>query len=472
MLPQAKKIILMGLGGFSKGSGITAAKFLLGKAPELIITDLKTEQQLAKQVKLINKLSAKSDTKLTWHLGGHQEQDFQTADWVVRNPDVPPSNKFLAVARERRIPIDNDVTIFLRFYGAKKVVGVTGTRGKSTTTALTHAMIKNGFPKAKLGGNIGHSPLDFLPKKFPVKNQPPVVLELSNFLLSDFPTIKMSPHIVVWTNLFPDHLNKYSSIKEYIDDKKNIFRFQNTADIAIFNFDNQITREIGTELKKRNKNKVLFFSLTKKQDYGAYIKDGWFIFATNDAEIKVAKTSATKLLGEHNQANILGAICAARGFGADWPAIQKAIKEFPGVPNRLEIIHRSAKLTVINDCTATSPQANIAALKSLPAKKIVLISGGNSKGSDLTEMAKFINERVKVVIAIPGNATEDLLSKIKSPKIKIQRVDSLKEATAIGLKSVAKGDYLLLSPGFTWLPLLNEFERGKRFRRLVKKMLE
>lgn len=462
----------MGLGGFSKGSGITAAKFLLDKMPELIITDLKTETQLSKQVKQINKLATKSGTKLIWRLGGHNENDFQTADWVIRNPDVPPSNKFLSIARKRQVPIDNDITIFLRLYGAEKVVGVTGTRGKSTTTALTHTMLKNQFPQAKLGGNIGRSPLEFLPKKLPEKNKPPVILELSNFLLSDLPTIKKSPHIAVWTNLYPDHLNKYPSIKEYIDDKKNIFNFQTADDTAIFNFDNQVTREIGTELKKQNKNHVLFFSLIKKQRDGAYIKGGWFIFATDGVEAKVAKTSATKLFGEHNQANILAAICAARSFGAGWPAIQKAIKEFPGVPNRLETIYHSAKLTIVNDCTATSPQATMAALKSLPAGKIVLISGGNSKGSDLTEMAKIISTRAKAIIAIPGNATEDLLSKIKSPKIKIQRMANFKEAVETGLKATAKGDYLLLSPGLTWLPLLNEFERGKQFKKMIKKMLK
>lgn len=454
MFPRAKKTVLMGLGGFAGGSGIASAKFLLGLTEKLIITDLKDRRALQKQIKKL-----KPSKKIIWHLGGHKKEDFETADWVVRNPDVPPSSPFLTIARKRKIPIDNDITLFFRAYGTDKVVGVTGTRGKSTTTALTHAMIKNQCPGAKLGGNIGQSPLNFLKK---LKKEP-VVLELSNFQLSDLPTIKMSPHVAVWTNLYPDHLNKYPSIKEYIDDKKNIFKYRKPDDTAVLNWDNVITRKIGQQIKN-----PLFFSLNKKQKNGAYVKNSWFVFAENSRETKVAKLTDSCLLGEHNQMNTLAAICAAHAYGAGWPAIRKAIREFKGVPNRLEVFYKTKNLTVINDCTATSPQATLAALKSLPAKKIILISGGNSKGSNLSEMAKIIDARVRLLIAVPGNATADLFRRTKIPSL---HAADLKDAVQTALLLKRKGEIILLSPGLTWLPLLNEFERGKLFKKLIKKSL-
>ncbi len=495
MFPKAQKTILMGLGGFEHGSGIASAKFLLGKTPELIITDLKTEEQLKKQIK---KISAKGGsasggkntkkTRIVWHLGGHQKTDFESVDWVVRNPDVPPGNVFLTIARKRHLPIDNDITLFFRVNGVKNVVGVTGTRGKSTTAALTHAMLKNQFPKAKLGGNIGKSPLDFAKNvKCQMSNvKCPVVLELSNFQLSDLPTIKQSPHVAVWTNLYPDHLNKYHSIKEYIGDKKNIFKFQKPDDITIFNWDNAITKKIGQSVKNS-----LFFSLKKKQRNGAYTKNGWFIFVKDNKETKVAKVTETKLLGEHNQMNTLAAICAAHAYGADWPAIKKAIREFKGVPNRLEILKFSARggsafggkdlkikrlkdLTFINDCAATSPQATIAALKSLPKKKIILISGGNSKGSNLKEMAEIITQNVRQLILVPGNANSELLKYLnhQSSNLSILQVNDLKKATETACKNARAGEIILLSPGLTWLPLMNEFERGIQFKALIRRFVK
>ncbi len=475
----------MGLGGFAHGSGIASAKFLLGHASELVITDLKPAAQLKKHVATINQLAKKSSTKVTWRLGGHQKEDFETADWVVRNPDVPPSSLFLTIARQRKIPIDNDITLFFRAYGADKVVGITGTRGKSTTTALTHAMLKNQYPTAKLGGNIGQSPLLFMKHgTWNIKqNKLPVVLELSNFQLSDLSTIKMSPRVAVWTNLYPDHLNKYPSIKEYIEDKKNIFRFQKAGDTVVFNFDNNVTRKIGQELRIRDYElgiEIFFFSLTKKQRHGAYTKNGWFVFVENSQEIKVAKLTDSHLLGEHNQMNTLAAICAAHAYGAGWPAIRKAIRGFAGIPNRLEVlrfkdlkIKRLKDLTFINDCTATSPQATIAALKSLPAKKIVLISGGNSKGSDLGEMARAISKLARILILVPGNANQELLKYLnrQSSNLLIFQVNNLKEATETACKNARNGETLLLSPGLTWLPLMNEFERGKIFKKLINSYL-
>jgi len=546
---QGKKILLMGLGGFVKGSGVSAAEFLARAGADLTITDLKSAKELSRNLRRLKKFK-----NIKYVLGEHREKDFKETEWVVRNPDVPPSSPFLDIARRRGIFIDNDITLFFREYGVEQVIGVTGTRGKSTTASLIYEMVRqrsdsarrlkdawqefsisNGarqefssarlVPTARLGGNIGESPLRFLDfylsrrnhearlsnNCHSERNEPsyvgangieesilanlmvgdglaPVVLELSNFQLSDLDTIKMSPRVAVWTNLYPDHLNKYSSIKEYISDKEKIFKYQKAGDAAVLNWDNEVTRRIGKKLQN-----VLFFSLKKKPRDGAYIKNGWFMFVKSGKETRICKISDTKLLGEHNLSNTLAAICAARSFGAVWPAIKAAIKNFNGVPNRLELVKIRNGVKFINDCAATSPEATIAALKSFPAGKMILISGGNSKGSPLKEMARFMAKMAKAIILMPGKVNEELRQELRQrvvlttpkrgktclPCLSAGRqagrnlplifdVKSLKEAINQAVKIARKGDVVLFSPGLTWLPRQNEFARGEEFKRIIK----
>jgi len=457
-----KKILLMGLGGFAKGSGVSCAEFLASRGADLTITDLKSTKDLTHNLRPLKKFK-----NIKYVLGEHRTSDFENTHWVVKNPDVPPSSAFLSVARVRKTPIDNDITLFFREYGVGRVIGVTGTRGKSTTTALIYEMARRQFKSARFGGNIGESPLRFLDE---IKNGP-AVLELSNFQLSDLDTIKMSPHVAVWTNLYPDHLNKYPSIAEYIADKEKIFQYQKAGDVAVLNLDNEITKKIGEGLKKAVKGRhVLFFSLQQKPRDGAYIKNNWFVFVEGGKETKICRTAETKLLGEHNLANTLAAICAARFFGVGWPAIKLAIKKFKGVPNRLEVIKKIGGITFINDCTATSPQATIAALRSFALRRVVLITGGNSKGFSLEEMIEEIGEKAKAVVLMPGNVSGEILRGAQGAQIPVKEVKDLKEAVRTARKLAQKGDYIILSPGLTWLPRQNEFARGEEFRKIVKRL--
>ena len=220
-----KTITLMGLGSFETGSGISAALFLAPLCKELIVTDMKSAASLARPLQKLEQFS-----NITLHLDGHRDEDFIKTDWIIRNPDVPASSPFLKTARENNIPIDNDVTLFLKLFGTENVIGVTGTRGKTTVTHLIHAMLKQEFPGAQIGGNVGVSPLTFLNE---IEKDDPVVLELSSFMLHD---LKQSPHIVVWTTLYEDHLNKYESAKHYLADKQNLFKKQTKDDIAILEY--------------------------------------------------------------------------------------------------------------------------------------------------------------------------------------------------------------------------------------------
>lgn len=457
----------MGLGAYQKGSGVGAVRFLLGRAKRVIITDIKSEKDLKEQIAQVRVWRkslppSKVQTEVVWHLGGHQKEDFEKVDMVVRNPDVPWYSPFLSFARQNKVPIENDITLFLGIYGVEQVVGITGTRGKTTTTHLIYEMICAEHAHARLGGNVGESPLlwfigargDEL-----IKKHPPVVLELSSFMLHNFKDLKKSPRVSVITNLYQDHLNKYKDFDEYVRDKEQIFLHQHETDTVVLNADDARVRACADRARSR----VLFFSLKKKVEDGACIENKWFVLRARGISKKIAQVSTIKLLGAHNQANILAALCAAHAYGVAPASMKKVIASFKGVPNRLELIANSNGIAWYNDCTSTSPEAAIAGLRSFPARKIILITGGNTKGSDLTELARVIKERAREVILFPGNANKDLQEG--------HDVADTQEAVEKAYTVARKGDVVLLSPGLTWLPVINEFKRGEEFIKEVKKIV-
>jgi len=447
-----KIITLMGLGGYEKGSGVSAAKFLAPRCKKLIITDVKTKEHLAKNVRALSRYK-----NIVWHLGGHQEEDFIKTDWVIRNPGVRADNPFLTIAKKHGIPIDNDVTLFLRLRGsAEDSIGVTGTRGKTTTAHLVHAMIAEERPRAWLGGNVGRSPLELFSSSR-ANISFPLILELSSFLLHNFDSIKQSPHIAALTNLYPDHLNAYSSLQKYFVDKKNIYRYQKRGDFLIINDDDALLKKLAPS----SKGTELRFSLRRKLRHGCYIEGGTVVFCQEKKEV-VCEVSDLKLPGEHNIYNLLAAVCAAKAYGISNAAIRRAVKKFRGVPYRLELVRTVRGVQYINDTTATTPEGAIAGLKSFPAKKIVLITGGNSKGLSLLQFAKEIRARAKAIILLPGNANKDLPKGIA--------VENMRAAVRIASENAKRGDVVLLSPGLSWLPIMNEFERGDVFTKWVKRL--
>lgn len=521
----------MGLGGYERGSGVSAAKFLAPRCKKLIITDVKTKEQLAKNVRALSRYK-----NIVWHLGGHREEDFIKTDWVIRNPGVRADNPYLAIAKKHKIPIDNDVTLFLRLQNSvENIIGVTGTRGKTTTAHLVHAMIAEEHPRAWLGGNVGRSPLELLslqsnPDVIPApyrstgqapagiqkiywipdsatrfrddrsapRNDQPIILELSSFLLHNFDSIKQSPHIAVLTNLYPDHLNAYSSLQKYFADKKNIYRYQKRGDFLVINDDDALLKKLAPS----SKGTELRFSLRRELQNGCYVEKGKVIYchpgatrsergaigssldsivpirASRYRDSRMTETicavSDLKLLGEHNLYNLLAAVCAAKAYGVSNAAIKRAVKKFRGVPYRLELVRTVRGVQYINDTTATTPEGAIAGLKSFPAKKIVLITGGNSKGLSLLQFAKEIRARAKVVILLPGNANKDLPKGIDINIPPFIRGGSggyaMREAVRAASEHAKRGDVVLLSPGLSWLPVMNEFERGDEFVKWVKQI--
>jgi len=457
-----KRITLMGLG--LHGGGVATARFLVKKGAQLNVTDLKNKEQLAPSLQKLKNLPIK------FVLGRHQLADFRQADLIIQNPDVPRESKYLKEAVKNNIPIENEASLFFKLCPAP-IIAVTGTRGKSTTTSLIYEILKRKNSKTLIAGNIRKvALLDIVDK---IKPNTPVVLELSSWQLEVLERYKLSPQIGVLTNIMKDHLNRYKNFKQYIEAKKIIYKFQQPADFIIINRDNQITKILGKEVPSQR----YWFSLKSfKQENGAYLKNNFLYFRQNGKEEKIINKNQILLPGEHNLANCLAAINVAKIYKVANKDIAQVLKNFKGLDDRLQLVREYQGIKYYNDTTATTPDACIAALKTLnPDAKtnIILLAGGNDKKLDYSDLAKEIKKRVKALIVFEGTATPKLVKALKQNKFdkSLIYVDTMKEAFRQAKYLLTKGDIFLLSPAAASFGLfLNEFDRGSQFVKEVKKI--
>lgn len=430
-----KKVLIMGLG--LNGGGVSSAKFFYNQGADVLITDLKTDFQLEESLKAIKKIKAE------YVLGKHREDDFKTADMIIKNPDVPNSSPYLEIARKNNIPIETPTSLFLKTTKSF-VIGVTGTKGKSTTSALIYSLLKSKYKKIFLAGNIGLSPLEIIGK---AKKDSYVVLELSSFELEN---LRQSPDIAVITNILPDHLNRYKDMSEYADSKKTIFKYQNKKDYLVLNRDDPILKDFT----KKAVSKIIFFS-------------------AKEIEESIKKENFS-LIGEDNLSNLAAAISVAKILKVSDLKINKAIKFFKGVPNRQEFIRNFKGIKYYNDTAATMPDAVISAINAFsgefPNSKIILICGGQNKGLKFVEMASKIKEKVSEIILFPGTASDIITRELGDFK-NVHKVFSMQEAVEASLKFSGKGDIVILSPGAASFNMFkNEFDRGNQFVKAVKNL--
>lgn len=426
---RGKKVVVMGLGRMKKGSGVSAALFFAKRRTKVIVTDLSPVSLLNKES--IVKLKKYKNVKLV--LGKHRIEDFKNADIVIKNPAVKPNSVYLEAALDNCALILADLGLFFDYIQGKniKVIGITGTRGKSTTTTLIYKILKAKYKnKVYLGGNIGNSPLNFMEK---LKKGDIVIMEVASFQLHDLDNHHFD--VAVITNILPDHLDYYKNMAQYQKDKENIFRTQVKSDYLVLNKTDKIVKAMA---KKAN-SRVMFYQDCPK-----------------------IKLSEIQILGKHNLSNIGAAWEVGKIFKVPEGLIKKEVKKFKGVENRLELIREYQGVKFYNDTTSTHPKATVVALRALPKKRIILISGGNSKNLPLNEMALEIKKRVKALILVPGNANSNLPKGIK--------VKNIQEAVKKAWSLAKKGDVILFSPGLTWLPAINEFKRGDIFTELVRKI--
>lgn len=345
-----------------------------------------------------------------------------------------------------------------------QIIGITGSDGKTTTTTLISKILKEAGYNCHTGGNIG-TPLftnlkDILPED-------KVILELSSFQLMG---MEVSPNISIITNITPNHLNIHKDYDEYIDAKKNIFKYQNEDDILILNYDNEITKACMLEAK----SKVIFFSSKQKIDNG-YIVDEDVIKECEDKLRKhILNTKDLKIRGKHNYENICAALAATKTL-VDLNTAIKVIEEFTGVEHRIEFVKDINGVKWYNDSASSTPTRTISGLNAFD-EEIVLIAGGANKNLDYQPIAKPILDKVKTLILM-GETADEIFDEIKKEEeksnksINIYMVDSLSQAVILAKRYATPNQVVLFSPASTSFDMFkNMYDRGKKFKELVNKM--
>lgn len=456
-----KRITVMGLG--LHGGGIGTVRFLSEAGARVTVTDLKSKEELAPSLEKLKDLK-----NITYIFQQHRPEDFTNTDMVIKTPPAPWSNKQIKLALENKIPVEVDSSLFFKLC-KNPIIGITGTKGKTTTASLIYEILKlAGKNPVKVG--IGQTSV--LDKLKNLKKDSIVVFELSSWRLSALGKYKMSPQIAVITNMYPDHLNYYKSMEDYIADKKNIFLHQIRESSCVINGDNEITKKFEGEIKshliKFSKNKI-------SEGKSVYLDNGMIYLNDGVDEKKIIDAKEIKLKGEHNLENVLAGIATSWVAGAEIEVIKKAVQEFSGVPHRLELIREIEGIKYYNDTAATTPEATISALNSF-SEPIILICGGSDKNLNMAELGKAICKRIKGVVFLKGQSTDKLISEMKKIDIcsdveSFKIVESMEKAVELAKSISEKGDTILLSPGASSFGLfVNEFDRGNKFREAVEKL--
>lgn len=446
---RGKRVLVMGLG--LQGSGMAATRYAAQQGAQVRVTDMKAPEVLAPSIKALAGLPVE------FILGQHRDEDFRWADIVIRNPGVPRNSPYLLLAQENGARIEMEIALFFLACPGY-IIGVTGTRGKTTTASLLYEILRASGAHTVLGGNVaGVETLSLLPQ---IKKETQVVLELSSWQLEGLAPHAISPAVAIMTNIYPDHLNTYQDMEEYAEAKANIFRYQTADGLSIFNYDNEWTRRFGEEAPAQ----VWFSSL----ELGGS-------FPRGSGEIEPFVFKETPLAGRHNQENILLATTAARQMGVPDERIAAAVRNFQGVAHRLQKVRVYNEVSYINDSTSTTPVAGRVGLEAFTAP-IVLVAGGNTKHLPLEAWPETIVRHCRDVVLLKGSGTDELLPALRA-EVQRQGVgdpvrgvfDDFEQAMREAVALARPGDVLLFSPGFTSFGMfLNEFERGDSFVQFVQ----
>src|SRR5262245_56098674 len=381
---RGKRALVMGLGIHDGGLG--AARFLVGQGADVTVTDMRGPDLLKLS------LDALAGLPIHYVLGEHREADFRNADLVIRNPGVPRESAYLQIARASGAAIEMEMTLFFRMCPGP-ILGITGTKGKTTTTLLTGAMLREQYPDVVVAGNLRVSALEALPR---ITAGTPVVLELSSWQLEGLGEAKLSPQDACITNIAPDHLDRYGSMEAYAEAKKQIWLHQRPGGIVVLNANDAYTSDMGVEaveVADFAPDSIVYFAdqgtiwqewlqeiFTPKRI--AYWHDDTLVwhprYKRREAPEIICHKADVRLLGNHNLANVAAAAALARSFGVEIEHIRNAIRNFTGVEHRLEFVRELDRVRYYNDTAATAPEAAIAALYSFE-QPIVLIAGGADK---------------------------------------------------------------------------------------------
>ena len=449
-----KRVAIIGLGT----SNIPLIKYFHDLGSSISVFDNREEDKIDSDV--INELQ---EYHIKAYLGKDNLKNLKGFDYIFRSPSCLPTTPELVEEANRGAIVTSEIEQVLELTPST-IIGVTGSDGKTTTTTLISEILKKAGYNCYVGGNIG-TPL--FTKLNEIMPDDKVVLELSSFQLMG---MEVSPNISVITNITPNHLNVHKDYEEYIEAKKNIFKYQDRDGIVILNYDNEITRNCSAEVK----GKVIFFSSKEKLDNG-YIVDDDVIKECDDKLRKhIVGTKELTIRGKHNYENICAAIAATKTL-VDISTAIEVIKTFPGVEHRIEFVKEINGVKWYNDSASSTPSRTISGLNAFD-EEIVLIAGGADKNLDYTPIAKPILDKVKTLILM-GQTSGKIFDSVKAEEenenkeINIYMVNSLSQAVILAKRYSVPGQVVLFSPASTSFDMFkNMYDRGHQFKDIVNKM--
>ena len=446
-----RKVAVIGLGV----SNVPLLDYLYEKKAQVTVFDERTIDEIPQDI--ITKINT---YEFKYSFGKNCLENLKGFNIIFRSPSCLPTKPELQEEANRGAIVTTEVEMLMEMCPCK-IIGVTGSDGKTTTTSMINAILEKAGYKTFLGGNIGTPLFTRLPE---IKPDDIVVLELSSFQLMD---MHVSPDIAVITNITPNHLNIHKDYEEYIEAKKNIFKYQDENGILILNYDNDITRNCYQEAK----GKVVYFSSKTKLENGFIVDEDIIKECEDKVRKHILNTNEVILRGNHNFQNIATALAATKTL-VDTDVAVQAIKEFKPVEHRIEFIREINDVKWYNDSASSSPTRTLSGINAFK-ENIILIAGGYDKNLDYEPLAKPILDKVSTLILI-GQTAEKIFDVVKNEaekqdkKIDIYMCDSLEQTIDIAKKVAKKGDVVLFSPASASFDMFKNFaDRGEKFKNLV-----
>ncbi len=450
-----RKVAVIGLGV----SNLPLLDYLHEKKAKVTVFDQRTIDQIPKEV-----MDIITQNSFEFSLGENYLSKLQGFDLILRSPSCLPTIPELVAEAERGALVTTEIELLIKMCPAK-IIGVTGSDGKTTTTSLIYAILKEAGYNTWLGGNIGIPLFTKLPE---MESDDIVVLELSSFQLME---MNVSPSISVITNITPNHLNIHKDYEEYIDAKKNIFKYQDENGILVLNYDNEITKECGKEAN----GKVIYFSSQEKLENGYIVDEGVIKECEDGVRKHIMECKSAKLRGIHNYQNICTALAATKTL-VDTEKAVETIKEFNAVEHRLEFVREVNGIKWYNDSASSSPTRTISGINAFEGEEIILIAGGYDKNLDYTPLAKPVVDNVKALILM-GQTSNKIFDAVtiemekQNKNVKIYMCNSLQEVMDTARRIANPGQVVLFSPGSASFDMFkNAYDRGNQFKNLVLNM--
>jgi UDP-N-acetylmuramoylalanine--D-glutamate ligase len=444
---RGKRVLVVGLAR----TGLATALFCAARGARVTATDTRAENEIGEAISSLRAAS------VSLELSGHRENTFLEQDLIIPSPGVPADAPLLKAARAKGVTIWSEIELADRFLNGR-LIGITGSNGKTTTTSLVEHILQNaGFPTI-LAGNIG-TPLISCVEQ--TNDRTITVAELSSFQLELIETFR--PNVSVFLNLTPDHLDRHGTFEAYGAAKARIFENQTETDSAVLNAGDPATTALVP-----TRPHVYWFSRKQRVAQGAFVREKEIVFRHEGAEEKILKLEDISLAGAHNVENVLAAVVTARLAGALPAAIAKGVRSFAGVEHRLEFVAEIGGVRFYNDSKATNVDATLKALDAFPGR-ILIILGGKDKGSDYTVLQAPLRE--KAILALLIGAAADKIEKQIAGSVAIERAETMERAVETAAHAARSGDVVLLAPACASFDQFQNYEhRGRVFKELVHQL--